>query len=291
MKKIGLGIFVAVMILSLSGVVGAGKLLPMADEARESTKAENSPIIQRGEGSDLALTPPGLEKVVLIHYKKGYGRVCDNDGVCERDLGENPSCADCKNGGEEPEEPTTTCYAFLGAKWKDLPVNYVIDPDNPDGLMEEFVINAMFLGAEEWDNHTKADLFGDYTVDYNSSWDSDAPDGRNELLFGDYQQDGVIAVAIIWGYFRGKPSNRRIVEFDVLFDTDFVWGDATVNDTVMDLQNIVTHEIGHGVGLADLYDTVCLDETMYGYSNYGDIKKRDLNDGDITGIQELYGGF
>ena len=139
--------------------------------------------------------------------------------------------------------------------------------------------------------HTGADLFGSYDVDYSSSWDSDAPDGRNELLFGDYEKDGVIAVTIVWGYFRGRPSNRRIVEFDILFDTDFTWGDAVSNPAVMDLQNIATHELGHGVGLADLYDTVCIEETMHGYSNYGETKKRDLNAGDKIGIQNLYGGF
>ena len=57
----------------------------------------------------------------------------------------------------------------------------------------------------------------------------------------------------------------------------------------MDVQNIVTHEFGHGWGLADLYDTSCSEETMYGYSEEGETKKRTLNDGDIAGIQELYG--
>jgi len=57
----------------------------------------------------------------------------------------------------------------------------------------------------------------------------------------------------------------------------------------MDLQNIATHELGHGVGLGDLYITACSEETMYGYSNYGETKKRTLNAGDIMGIQKLYG--
>jgi len=292
MKKVILGILVAIMVLCLSGVAGAGKLIPVADQANEKAKTDNASVIEK-TGDHLVLTSSGLEKVVFIHYKKGYGGFCDNDGVCEKDLGENPSCADCKKDKDEPEEPTTACYAFLGKwiEWKEWPVNYIIDPDNPDGLTEEFVTKAISLGAEEWDSHTHAELFGTYSTDYSSSWDSDAPDGRNELLFGDYPKDGVIAVAIIWGYFTGPPSSRRIIEFDVLFDTDFTWGDATIDTGVMDLQNIATHEIGHGVGLADLYNTVCLDETMYGYSNYGDTKKRDLNAGDITGIQELYGGF
>ena len=57
----------------------------------------------------------------------------------------------------------------------------------------------------------------------------------------------------------------------------------------MDLQNIATHEIGHGVGLTDVYQTACSQATMYGYSDYGDIIKRDLAQPDITGLQKLYG--
>lgn len=245
-----------------------------------------APAIDKGKGK-----ANGLEKIVFIHYKKGFAKPpCDNDGVCEPELGENPSCADCKNGGGNGNgEEESTCYAFLGAKWKDLPVDYVIDPDNPDGLSQNFVTNAISAGAEEWGSHTSADLFGSYTIDHSATWDDDSPDGRNEMVFGDYPQSGVIAVTIIWGYFRGRPSNRRIVEFDILFDTDFAWGDATKDPTVMDLQNIATHELGHGVGLGDLYNTACVEETMYGYSWEGDTQKRDLNAGDIIGIQELYG--
>ena len=277
MKKILLGILIGVVVLGLSGVAAAG-LIPANEKAKGGSK----------------ISPPGLEKVVFIHYKKGYGGVCDNDGICEPELGENPSCSDCKKDKEEPEDPTTTCYAFLDkwAKWQELPVDYVIDPNNPDGLTQDFVTSAISAGAEEWDAWTGSELFNDaYEVVYDGSWDSDTPDGRNEMVFGNYPQNGVIAVAIVWGYFTGPPSSRRIVEFDVLFDTDFTWGDATDPETpdVMDLQNIATHEIGHGAGLADLYDTVCAEETMYGYSNYGDTKKRDLNAGDITGIQKLYG--
>jgi len=109
-------------------------------------------------------------------------------------------------------------------------------------------------------------------------------------------ESGVIAVCIVWGYFTGPPSTRRIVEFDIMFDTDFNWGCAgDTNETglgdtsFMDLQNIATHELGHGVGLGDLYITEASDETMYGYSTEGETKKRTLYIGDIAGIQELYG--
>jgi len=57
----------------------------------------------------------------------------------------------------------------------------------------------------------------------------------------------------------------------------------------MDLQNIATHEIGHGVGLADVYQTACSEVTMYSYSTEGEIIKRTFETPDITGLQKLYG--
>jgi hypothetical protein len=56
----------------------------------------------------------------------------------------------------------------------------------------------------------------------------------------------------------------------------------------MDLQNIATHELGHGVGLGDLDDSDNSEKTMYGYSTWGETKKRTLDLGDITGIKVLY---
>jgi hypothetical protein len=239
-------------------------IIEMPEQANDQTR--RSPIIS----DDGQLTPPGLEKIVFIHYKKGFGK---------------PPWA---GGGTKQKE--VKCYDFLGkgVKWKEPFVDYVINPKPHDGL-EALMILAIQTAANQWDSNTSSDLFGTYSIDYSADWDNDAPDGVNELMFGNYHEDGVIAVTVVWGYFGGPPGQREIVEFDILFDTDFAWGDASVDETVMDLQNIATHEIGHGLGLGDLYDEACGEETMYGYSDYGETKKNDLNTGDIIGLQELYG--
>jgi len=68
----------------------------------------------------------------------------------------------------------------------------------------------------------------------------------------------------------------------------FEWGDAESHTTLMDVQNIVTHELGHCAGMGDLYKTEASEETMYGYSQEGETKKRDLYEGDKNGISKLY---
>ena len=204
------------------------------------------------------------EKITFIHYKDGKVKPIDSNG--------------------KPAN-TATCYKLLGVKWSTLPVSYVINPTNSNGLSENFVTNAISLSAEEWDAYTSRELFNNaYTINYTADWDDTSPDLNNEYSFGLYPQQNVIAVTNVWYNSRTK----QIVDYDILFNTYYAWGDATINPSIMDLQNIATHETGHGIGLADLYNR-CIDETMYGYSDFGETSKRDLNKGDIAGLRKIYG--
>ncbi len=59
----------------------------------------------------------------------------------------------------------------------------------------------------------------------------------------------------------------------------------------MDIRNIATHEAGHTLVLSDLYQGRYAGMTMYGYSEYGEVKKISLESGDIAGLHKLYGGW
>jgi len=206
-----------------------------------------------------------LEKVTFIHYKKDFARP-DNAKV----------------------SPTPVCYKLLGPKWKSLPVGYVV---NPNGYDAGFVTNAISAAVTEWDSYTSVPLFNGYVVDSSATWDDtvEQVDYNNEYVFGSYPDSNVIAVTVVW-YTR---VSRQIVDYDVLFNTNYDWKDCSVAGTdcsmAMDLQNIATHETGHGIGLADVYSTSCSAVTMFGYSSYGETQKRTLETADIAGLQKLYG--
>jgi len=171
------------------------------------------------------------------------------------------------------------------SKWRTLPVSYVVNPLNTQSLDSNFIKTSITNGVEVWDYVTSKNLVIDtYTEDISVSWG--VLDGKNAIVFGDnYPDPRVIAVTGYWRYLY----SGYIAEFDISMEEDYAWGDASIDTTKMDVQNIFTHEFGHGLGLSDLYTSNCNTQTMYGYSGYGEIIKRTLESGDIYGLIKLYG--
>jgi hypothetical protein len=172
---------------------------------------------------------------------------------------------------------TTTCYKLAGWKWSG-PIAYTVDPIYPPEYPD--LVEAISSATVEWDRHTPASLF---ITHQEATFPWGVRDYKNSVSYGDYPTDGVIAVTSTW-YSR---ATKTAVESDILFDTNFNWG--TGDPLSMDIQNIATHEIGHTLGLNDLYTSSCSAVTMYGYSWEGDFEKSSLELPDITGLQKLYG--
>ncbi len=73
-----------------------------------------------------------------------------------------------------------------------------------------------------------------------------------------------------------------------VFNSNYTFGNYDPGDpTMMDYQNIATHEFGHAVGLGHPEDT-CTEETMYAFAAFNETKKRTLEAGDIAGVNDLY---
>lgn len=225
---------------------------------------------------------PGVLEVVFIHYEKP-----DNPGK-----GKPPPA---------PEEPKVyDYYELIGPKW-DLAkypsgISFTINPTaGPAGAENEVV-----AGFAAWDSATSATLFGSFTIATDKWWGQ--LDGRNnvswQLITG-----APNAIAGTWIWVADKDNSGtlspgdEVLETDIVFNTQkrITWGiDAdgegtTYKISAYDVRNIATHEIGHVVGLDDLYETKYSEITMYGYASKGETKKISLEIGDIKGTQALYG--
>lgn len=227
-------------------------------------------------------------------YKKGFGKPgteCGN-GICEPGENLNKCPQDC--GGTTTTTTlgggTSDCYGFLsrGSKWKTVEP-YIVNPINTKGLDFSFVYNNLNSDIAKWEMAAGTDIFGNgAATNMTLEADTVSPDGQNEVYFGNVDQPGAIAVTIVWGIFYGPPGQRELVEWDQVYDQmDYDWSDSGETGK-MDFENIATHELGHSVGLDDLYNGGCSEMTMYGYADYGETKKRTLEDGDIAGVSNLY---
>lgn len=222
---------------------------------------------------------------------RGGFPVIDANGAINKDLVKVDFVYYAKPDGVGKPSKLSLGYKLMGVKWL-VQEDYYVNLSNTT-LSTQAAASAIEASVAEWDRYTDCikttglDLFGN--VNYSNTVHYGVYDNINAIEFGDYSDPNVIAITSTWY----SKSTKSILEYDILFNNgDFNWSvDANGSSNAMDLQNIATHELGHAIGLADIYKSNFNYVTMYGYSSNGDIQKRTLADPDIMGLQSMYGGL
>lgn len=258
----------------------------------------NFVAVEVGPSSQIITVPPRAVEVSKALYYLGEALDPETDRVVEGyafiRYKENYAKPPWAGGGNRNK---SQCYEFLSreAKWRSLE-SWLVNPDNNSGLNGSFVFSNLTSDIAKWEDAADGtldqnyiDILGDgSSVTYPLLADLNSPDGQNEVYFADIENSGAIAITIVWGIFYGPPSQRELLEWDQVYDdVDYQWS-ASGEPGMMDFENIATHELGHSVGLGDLYETNCSEETMYGYADFGETNKSSLEAGDITGVSKLY---
>lgn len=75
-------------------------------------------------------------------------------------------------------------------------------------------------------------------------------------------------------------------EVDIRINKNHPWSNNLTPGTY-DVENVITHEVGHAHGIVDKYDSFSSNWTMYFKSDYLETKKRDLHSYDIQAAKDL----
>jgi len=254
--------------------------IALASEPASKAQAQGRPISLPPQASQIAqgIYDLGLARDVdgtivhgfaFIHYKENVARP------------NNPAVS------KTPK--ASPCYAFMasGAKWKGTPEPFVFDATRGDASAR---LTQIEIAISSWEAAAQKEILGGGSLGEVFPDQLNTPNGRNEVMFGHLDDPGVIAMTQVWGVWDGPPPGRQVWEWDMVFgDDSWSWwyGVDPKPLTFTDFLSIATHEIGHAMGMDHPSDT-CTEETMYAYSGWSEIKKRDLNAGDILGIRKLY---
>jgi len=118
-------------------------------------------------------------------------------------------------------------------------------------------------------------------------------DSQNIIAWG-RTPGTALAVSYVWYY----NISGELVEVDTVMNSKFTWYWSNPNNWptdqtcaysgVYDAQNILTHELGHTIGLDDEYESSYINNTMYGYGSKMETKKDTPTTGDIGAINSIY---
>ena len=202
-------------------------------------------------------------------------------------------------------------YKLTGYRWNELDpkVQLYLNPTGtPTGLTAASSQRAIAGAANTWDDAVAGNIFADGTVVIvDSKKVVDAPftktpkrDGYN--VFG-WKKFGNSFVALNRWWTNGVKVDgyNSLIESDTWCNLDYQWTTslATAQSTgKLDLQSVALHELGHCIGMGDIYSstyggslppddlrTKDLEQVMNLYNG----PQRTLGNGDKTGAQILYG--
>ena len=161
--------------------------------------------------------------------------------------------------------------------WQQQVIPFYYNPDN-SGLSTQEISDAFDKSALEWSyqfiNLKNKGETNKSIIDHQ--------DSEYIILFEDDWNENpeILAISYTW-----SNSNGEIVHFDIESNSEhFTWA-TNGNEEAHDLQNTLTHEHGHIIGL----DHSDVDEaSMAAFSTVGEIKKRELHSDDKEGHEFIY---
>jgi hypothetical protein len=267
------------------------------------------------DGVDL-LTDDSFKAVSSDDKTRGLGiaglRVVDG-GIGNFNVGilnTNLNARDGVDHASQVAAATTTAggsyssYALTGYRWNqmDPQVQLYLNPTGtPSGLTAASSQSAISAAANTWDDAVAQNIFADGTtvkIDYSkqvpnlfAGYSADTFSVNGWKNFG----NSYLGATAYWTDGQKVNGYYSLTEADTVYNLDYQWTtdlNTAQNTGKLDLQSVAVHELGHSIGMGDLYTLPNSDPRKNDFAqvmNAYDASQRTLGNGDMTGAYLLYG--
>jgi len=183
-------------------------------------------------------------------------------------------------------------YVLTGWKWTatDPQIKLYIKSDTtfPNYLDLTATKNAIASAANTWDDAVTQNIFADgsalVTVDPNVQ--ANADDNMNVHAWAPIS--GGLAITTTRFHTTKVNGFYPAYDSDTLYNTNYQWA-TDGNGQDIDVQSVALHELGHTIGLDDLYNNPQFSSDTDEIMNFYIGPRHSLGPGDEAGAQALYG--
>ncbi len=146
-------------------------------------------------------------------------------------------------------------------------------------------VNAIYYSCQTWTYGIGYHVVDSAGWRHNNNYFNQSSDGENRVTKGFRPTSGTDVYLMRTHWFSTWVWGKwYIIEADIDINVSFPF-DNNGESASYDIQNVMTHEVGHmlGLGHSDVYDA-----TMYKEGPVGETSKRSLYFDDLLAVEEIY---
>ena len=237
-------------------------------------------VVKMKKGQDVIVFSNKLDQDTYeTWYVKNQDKITTSPSMDFQDFGDYAQRTELTELDDVYEQDDEGFVFLDNIHWDtdDFEIDYYINEDGTSDCSGEF--SATVNGFQTWEAVSSCSIGYDYQ---GTTSREESTDGYNVVDWEDYGSSTVGYTAMTWQLSTGK-----YLEFDIVAN-DYYEFCVGLTSGEYDIENLMTHEVGHTLALFDLWYEDNSAKTMYNEVDTNQISRRSLHSGDLAGARYVY---